>query len=143
MKSLRHRVKFCIVLGLDEVVFMMCIKSYLYSWFFGPLRCPFVILQFFKEVHHFKLSFLLIKYLIYKQEKTMFLVISLQKYTEYFYKKCNYTNTLPIKLLIFRKAKAAKKLWIYFWNVVPLCLIRCIWREHNRRTFENLNRSND
>ena len=29
----------------------------------------------------------------------------------------------------------------YIWNLVPLCLIWCIWKEHNRRTFEDLNRS--
>ena len=29
------------------------------------------------------------------------------------------------------------------WNLVPLCLMWCIWRERNRRTFEDLDRSKD
>ena len=29
------------------------------------------------------------------------------------------------------------------WNLVSLCLMRCIWRECNRRTFEDLDRSED
>ena len=29
------------------------------------------------------------------------------------------------------------------WNLVPLCLMWCIWRERNRRTFEDLDRSED
>ena len=31
----------------------------------------------------------------------------------------------------------------YIWNLVPLCLMWCIWREHNWRTFEDLDRSED
>ena len=30
-----------------------------------------------------------------------------------------------------------------FWNLVPLCLLWCIWREWNRRTFEDLDNSGD
>ena len=29
------------------------------------------------------------------------------------------------------------------WNLVPLCLTWCIWRERNRWTVEDLNRSED
>ena len=29
------------------------------------------------------------------------------------------------------------------WNLVPLCLMWCIWRERNQWTFENLDRSDD
>ena len=29
------------------------------------------------------------------------------------------------------------------WNLVSLCLMWCIWRERNRRTFEDLDRSED
>ena len=31
----------------------------------------------------------------------------------------------------------------YIWNIVPICLMWCIWREHNWRTFEDLDRSED
>ena len=31
----------------------------------------------------------------------------------------------------------------HIWNLVPLCLMWCIWRECNRRTFEDLDRSDD
>ena len=31
----------------------------------------------------------------------------------------------------------------HIWNLVPLCLMWCIWRERNRRTFEDLDRSDD
>ena len=31
----------------------------------------------------------------------------------------------------------------YIWNLVPLCLMWCIWRERNWWTFEDLNRSED
>ena len=31
----------------------------------------------------------------------------------------------------------------YIWNLVPLCLMWCIWRERNRRTPEDLDRSED
>ena len=31
----------------------------------------------------------------------------------------------------------------YIWNLVPLCLMWCIWRERNWWTFEDLNRSKD
>ena len=31
----------------------------------------------------------------------------------------------------------------YIWNLVPLCLMWCIWRERNRWTVEDLNRSED
>ena len=31
----------------------------------------------------------------------------------------------------------------YIWNLVPLCLMWCIWKERNRRTFEDLDRSKD
>ena len=29
------------------------------------------------------------------------------------------------------------------WNLVPLCLMWCIWKERNRQTFEDLDRSED
>ena len=29
------------------------------------------------------------------------------------------------------------------WNLVSLCLLWCIWKEHNWRTFEDLDRSDD
>ena len=29
------------------------------------------------------------------------------------------------------------------WNLVPLCILWCIWREWNQRTFEDLNSSDD
>ena len=29
------------------------------------------------------------------------------------------------------------------WNLVPLCILWCIWKERNRRTFEDLNSSSD
>ena len=29
------------------------------------------------------------------------------------------------------------------WNIVPLCLMWCIWKECNRQTFEDLDRSED
>ena len=29
------------------------------------------------------------------------------------------------------------------WNLVPLCLMWCLWREQNRRTFEDMESSND
>ena len=29
------------------------------------------------------------------------------------------------------------------WNLVPLCLMWCLWRERNRRTFEDLESSDD
>ena len=29
------------------------------------------------------------------------------------------------------------------WNLVSLCLMWCIWKEHNRQTFEDLDRSDD
>ena len=29
------------------------------------------------------------------------------------------------------------------WNLVPLCLMWCLWRERNRRTFEDLDSSDD
>ena len=29
------------------------------------------------------------------------------------------------------------------WNLVSLCLMWCIWKEHNWRTFEDLDRSDD
>ena len=31
----------------------------------------------------------------------------------------------------------------YIWNLVPLRLMWCIWREHNRQTFEDMDRSED
>ena len=31
----------------------------------------------------------------------------------------------------------------YIWNLVLLCLMWCIWREHNRQTFEDFDRSDD
>ena len=31
----------------------------------------------------------------------------------------------------------------HIWNLVPLCLMWCIWRERNRRTFEDLDRFDD
>ena len=31
----------------------------------------------------------------------------------------------------------------YIWNLVPLCLMWCIWNERNRWTFEDLDRSKD
>ena len=31
----------------------------------------------------------------------------------------------------------------YIQNLVPLCLMWCIWKERNRRTFEDLDRSKD
>ena len=31
----------------------------------------------------------------------------------------------------------------YIWNLVSLCLMWCIWKERNRRTFEDLDRSKD
>ena len=31
----------------------------------------------------------------------------------------------------------------YIWNLVPLCLMWCIWKERNRQTFEDLDRSED
>ena len=31
----------------------------------------------------------------------------------------------------------------YIWNLAPLCLMWCIWKERNRRTFEDLDRSED
>ena len=31
----------------------------------------------------------------------------------------------------------------YTWNLVPLCLMWCIWKERNRQTFEDLDRSED
>jgi len=31
----------------------------------------------------------------------------------------------------------------HIWNLVLLCLMCCIWREHNQGTFEDLNRSDD
>ena len=31
----------------------------------------------------------------------------------------------------------------YIWNLVPLCLMWCIWKECNRRMFEDLDRSED
>ena len=31
----------------------------------------------------------------------------------------------------------------HIWNLVLLCLMWCIWRERNRRTFEDLDRSDD
>ena len=31
----------------------------------------------------------------------------------------------------------------YIWNLVLLCLMWCIWKERNRRTFEDLDRSED
>ena len=31
----------------------------------------------------------------------------------------------------------------YIWNLVPLCLMWCIWKERNRRTFEDLDRSKE
>ena len=31
----------------------------------------------------------------------------------------------------------------HIWNLVPLCLTWCIWKERNQRTFEDLGRSND
>ena len=31
----------------------------------------------------------------------------------------------------------------YIWNLVPLCLIWCIWRERNQRAYEDLDRSED
>ena len=31
----------------------------------------------------------------------------------------------------------------HIWNLVSLCLMWCIWRERNRQTFENLDRSDD
>ncbi len=27
------------------------------------------------------------------------------------------------------------------WNAIPLCLMLCIWREHNARTFEGIEAS--
>ena len=27
------------------------------------------------------------------------------------------------------------------WNLVPLCLLRCLWKEQNRRTFEDMDSS--
>ena len=29
------------------------------------------------------------------------------------------------------------------WNLVPLCIFWCIWKEWNRRTFEDLDSSSD
>ena len=29
------------------------------------------------------------------------------------------------------------------WNLAPLCLMWCLWRERNRRTFEDMESSND
>ena len=29
------------------------------------------------------------------------------------------------------------------WNLVPLCILWCIWKERNRRTFKDLDSSND
>ena len=29
------------------------------------------------------------------------------------------------------------------WNLVPLCLMWCLWRERNRRTFEDVDSSDD
>ena len=29
------------------------------------------------------------------------------------------------------------------WNLAPLCLMWCLWRERNRRTFEDMERSDD
>ena len=29
------------------------------------------------------------------------------------------------------------------WNLAPLCLTWCLWRERNRRTFEDMDSSND
>ena len=29
------------------------------------------------------------------------------------------------------------------WNLVPLCILWCIWKERNRRTFEDLNSFGD
>ena len=29
------------------------------------------------------------------------------------------------------------------WNLVPLCLMWCLWREQNRRTFEDMDSSDD
>ena len=29
------------------------------------------------------------------------------------------------------------------WNLVPLCILWCIWKERNRRTFEDLDSSGD
>ena len=29
------------------------------------------------------------------------------------------------------------------WNLAPLCLMWCIWRERNWRTFEDMDKSND
>ena len=31
----------------------------------------------------------------------------------------------------------------YIWNLIPLCLMWCIWRERNWRTFEDLDRYED
>ena len=31
----------------------------------------------------------------------------------------------------------------YIWNLVPLCLMWCIWKERNWRTFEDLDKSED
>ena len=31
----------------------------------------------------------------------------------------------------------------HIWNLVSLCLMWCIWREHNRKTFEDLDRFDD
>ena len=120
---------------------MVCVKSYLYSWFFGPYGCLFV-----NSSRKFTITsspFFQYNILLKKKEKNNALNHILQKYTEYLYKKCNYTNTLLIKLPIVSKAKAARKWWIYFWNLVPLCLMWCIWRERNQRTFDDLDRSDD
>ena len=29
------------------------------------------------------------------------------------------------------------------WNLAPLCLMWCLWREQNRRTFEDMESSDD
>ena len=31
----------------------------------------------------------------------------------------------------------------YIWNLAPLCLMWCLWRERNRRTFENMDSLDD
>ena len=36
-----------------------------------------------------------------------------------------------------------RKLSSNIWNLVPLCLMWCIWKDRNRQTFEDLDRSED
>ena len=50
---------------------------------------------------------------------------------------CSLANTLFGWWNWFRKHSSS------IWNLVPLCLMWCIWREQNWRTFDDMESSND